>query len=129
MVNVTTVGYGDIYPVTTGGKIIATFLMISGIAILGVLISTLGASLIESRMKKTKTENRAKRAIKEKIDDLELMNNEEIKSLNISMNALHRDLQRDDSSKCVLLCSVCKHANLDESLYCNMCGQFLRVNI
>jgi hypothetical protein len=65
----------------------------------------------------------------EKVDDLELMNDEEIKSLNISINALHRDLQRDDSSKRVLLCSVCKHANLDESLYCNMCGQFLRVNI
>jgi voltage-gated potassium channel len=129
IVTVTTVGYGDIYPVTTGGKIIATFLMISGIAILGVLISTLGASLIESRMKKTKTENHAKRAIKEKIDDLELMNDEEIKSLNISINALHRDLQRDDSSRRVLLCSVCKHANLDESSYCNMCGQFLRVNI
>jgi voltage-gated potassium channel len=129
IVTVTTVGYGDIYPVTTGGKIIATFLMISGIAILGVLISTLGASLIESRMKKTKTENHAKKAIKEKVDDLELMNDEEIKSLNISINALHRDLQRDDSSKRVLLCSVCKHANLDESLYCNMCGQFLRGNI
>jgi hypothetical protein len=61
-------------------------------------------------MKKTKTENRAKRAIKEKIDDLELMNDEEIKSLNISINALHRDLLWDDSSKRVLLCSVCKHA-------------------
>ena len=48
---VTTVGYGDIYPVTVEGKIIASILMIVGIGILGVLISTIGASFIESRLK------------------------------------------------------------------------------
>jgi voltage-gated potassium channel len=42
-VTVTTVGYGDISPVTVEGKIIASILMIIGIGILGVLISTLGA--------------------------------------------------------------------------------------
>ena len=52
MVTVTTVGYGDIYPITAGGRIIGSFLMITGIAILGVLISTLGAGLVESRIKK-----------------------------------------------------------------------------
>jgi len=51
IVTVTTVGYGDIYPVTVEGKIIASILMIIGIGILGVLISTLGASFIESRLK------------------------------------------------------------------------------
>jgi voltage-gated potassium channel len=51
IVTVTTVGYGDVYPVTNGGRVIGSFLMISGIAILGVLISTLGAGLIESRIK------------------------------------------------------------------------------
>ena len=33
----TTVGYGDKYPVTTGGRIIATFLMIAGIGLFGTL--------------------------------------------------------------------------------------------
>jgi len=51
IVTVTKVGYGDIYPVTVEGKIIASILMIIGIGILGVLISTLGASFIESRLK------------------------------------------------------------------------------
>lgn len=51
IVTVTTVGYGDIYPVTVEGKIIASILMIVGIAILGVLISTIGTSFIESRLK------------------------------------------------------------------------------
>jgi voltage-gated potassium channel len=48
IVTVTTVGYGDIYPVTNEGRIIASVLMFVGIAILGILISTLGAALVES---------------------------------------------------------------------------------
>ena len=43
---IVTVGYGDLYPVTLGGKIVAAMLMVVGIAILGGLISTLGAGLI-----------------------------------------------------------------------------------
>lgn len=39
IVTVTTVGYGDLYPVTPGGKIVASMLMVIGIAILGILIS------------------------------------------------------------------------------------------
>jgi voltage-gated potassium channel len=52
IVTVTTVGYGDIYPVTTAGRIIASILMIIGITILGLFISTLGNSLIESKLSK-----------------------------------------------------------------------------
>ena len=54
---VTTVGYGDVYPVTTTGRIIASILMIVGITILGLFISTLGESLIESRLFKMKNQN------------------------------------------------------------------------
>ncbi len=86
---VTTVGYGDVYPVTVGGKIVASLLMIGGIAILGVLISTLGAALIENRFKK---ENRRRRLepsltdetkilIKSKIDGMENLNEEDFDNL------------------------------------------------
>jgi voltage-gated potassium channel len=51
IVTVTTVGYGDIYPVTTEGRIIASTLMIIGIGVLGIFISTFGAALIESRLR------------------------------------------------------------------------------
>ena len=51
---VTTVGYGDVYPVTAEGKVIASMLMIMGIMVLGLFISTLGTSLIETRLAKTK---------------------------------------------------------------------------
>jgi voltage-gated potassium channel len=51
IVTVTTVGYGDVYPITIEGKIIASVLMIVGIGVLGTFISTLGAALIESRLR------------------------------------------------------------------------------
>lgn len=47
----TTVGYGDFYPITTEGKIIASLTMFVGIAILWVFISTIGTSLVQGRIK------------------------------------------------------------------------------
>jgi len=40
---ITTVGYGDVYPVTTEGRTLAMILMISGIGLFGIL-SGLAAS-------------------------------------------------------------------------------------
>lgn len=34
---VTTVGYGDVYPVTDTGKIVAVGLMLTGIALIGIV--------------------------------------------------------------------------------------------
>jgi len=39
MSTVTTVGYGDIYPITTAGRMVAIFLMLVGIGTLGALIN------------------------------------------------------------------------------------------
>ena len=50
---ITTIAYGDVYPVTTEGKIGSTFLIFAGIGILGTFISTLGAKLISARLQKT----------------------------------------------------------------------------
>lgn len=41
MGTVSSVGYGDIYPVTTGGRIVGMFLMIVGVSTLGVLVNAL----------------------------------------------------------------------------------------
>lgn len=40
MVTVTTVGYGDVYPVTTEGRVIAGALMVVGISVLGAVTAT-----------------------------------------------------------------------------------------
>ena len=44
---VTTVGYGDMFPVTPAGRGIAAFLMISGIALFGVLTANIAAFFVE----------------------------------------------------------------------------------
>ncbi|MFQ4149516.1 ion channel [Arthrobacter sp. LAPM80] len=47
IVTITTVGYGDLTPTTTLGRTIAVGLMISGIALLGVVTATLASWLVE----------------------------------------------------------------------------------
>jgi voltage-gated potassium channel len=46
IVTITTVGYGDYYPVTPGGRITGMFVMFSGVGIIGALASILASILI-----------------------------------------------------------------------------------
>ncbi len=80
---VTTVAYGDVYPVTIIGKVIATLLMFAGIGILGTFISTLGAKLISARLEKTPSGlvGEAKTIIKEKIDIIEKLDQKDFDAL------------------------------------------------
>ncbi len=55
---ITTVGYGDRYPTTAEGRVVAFGLMLAGIALLGVVTATL-ASWIIARVRE---ENEAERA-------------------------------------------------------------------
>ncbi len=45
---VTTVGYGDIYPVTTDGRLVAVGLMSAGIALIGVVTASIASWLIST---------------------------------------------------------------------------------
>lgn len=47
-VTITTVGYGDFAPVTHQGRIVATGMMIFGVALLGTVTATLASWLVES---------------------------------------------------------------------------------
>jgi voltage-gated potassium channel len=46
VVTITTVGYGDYYPVTLGGRIVAAFVMFAGVGIIASLASLLASVLI-----------------------------------------------------------------------------------
>ena len=46
VVTLTTVGYGDFYPVTTFGRITGTFVMFAGVGVIGALASILASVLV-----------------------------------------------------------------------------------
>jgi voltage-gated potassium channel len=46
LVTITTVGYGDHFPVTAGGRITAAFIMVTGVGIIGALASMLSSVLV-----------------------------------------------------------------------------------
>jgi len=48
IVTITTIGYGDVYPVTLGGRLIAVFLMFTGISALSVLTAAIAASFVKN---------------------------------------------------------------------------------
>ncbi len=68
----TTVGYGDIVPASTAGKLIATIVMINGIAFLTVITAAVTASLIDQlRRRRSAGESGAdEAAMLEKLDEI-----------------------------------------------------------
>ena len=69
---VTTVGYGDIVPITDTGKIVAIFFMFFGIGVLAISISVLGTQFYKRRFEKEEKEiSHAQKLILQRMDDLE----------------------------------------------------------
>ena len=69
---VTTVGYGDIVPVTDAGKIIAIFFMFFGIGVLGLFLSVLGTQFYKRRIENEGKEvSHAQKLILDRMNDLE----------------------------------------------------------
>ena len=56
VVTVTTVGYGDRYPVSAGGRTVAVILMLIGIGLIGVLTATVASVFIKEHTDATKEE-------------------------------------------------------------------------
>lgn len=48
VVTITTVGYGDMYPVTVAGRLVATVTMFCGLALFGMLMNVIGKSMMSS---------------------------------------------------------------------------------
>ncbi len=88
LATVTTVGYGDGVPVTFLGRAVGAVLMVSGIAILSVFISSLGAFLIKTSAPQTLTDE-VKEVIKRRIDEVENLTQEEVEELIRTIKALH----------------------------------------
>ncbi len=59
---ITTVGYGDRFPVTLTGRCVAAAMMVGGIALLGVITATIASWLVQRVSEVTETEEAATRA-------------------------------------------------------------------
>jgi len=69
---VTTVGYGDVVPVSETGKIVAIFFMFFGIGVLAIFLSVLGTTFYKRRFEKEEKDiSHAQKLILERMDDLE----------------------------------------------------------
>jgi voltage-gated potassium channel len=64
VVTLTTVGYGDIYPVTTGGKVFTFFILIIGVGIV-----TIPAGLVATALSKAREIEKEERSRQNKSDD------------------------------------------------------------
>lgn len=99
---ITTVGYGDYYPVTTLGKIIGSFVMFVGLAFLTTFTGILGASLIKRKFgqeakdssSKTKLLDKTKEFVKNKIDEVEKLDEDDIKTLILVIKSLNEKGRR-----------------------------------
>jgi len=92
---VTTVGYGDVVPVTEVGRIMGIGLMFVGISIIGAFISALGAMLVGSRLKNRETvEHDAKSLIIKKISKIERLEKHEVDLLINMLKDLHDELHQ-----------------------------------
>ena len=94
---VTTVGYGDVVPVTDAGRIMGIGLMFVGISIIGVFISAFGAMLIGSRLKKhdDQISHETKKLIIKKIAQIEKLEKKELDILIDMVKDLHTELRID----------------------------------
>lgn len=91
---ISTVGYGDRYPVTVEGRVVASALMITGIALLGVVTASIASWFVENV-------RQARQEVDDEIEDVadDVARNEaqldavleQLTTLNARLDALERD--------------------------------------
>jgi voltage-gated potassium channel len=82
IVTITTVGYGDFFPVTGAGRIIGVFVMVAGVGIIGSLASILSSVLIPPARTPSASD----------LDSGELSTRQELINIQAELAALRRSL-------------------------------------
>jgi hypothetical protein len=129
VVTIATVGYGDYYPVTVAGRLIAIFMMLSGIGIFALLVSTLAQKRLLKRESKLKSKTELQPSllgqekkidIKDKIEEIENLSEEDFDRLIITMKGLRCTLL--EQSRSAYKCTRCGHFYYSKPRFCSNCG-------
>lgn len=75
-VSVTTVGYGDVYPVTTEGRLVSLVLMTLGIGLISFAIGTMTTWVVEQLKTVDDATDRAERTLAELVDEVRSLRTE-----------------------------------------------------
>ena len=71
MQTVTTVGYGDVVPTSTGGRIIGVFVMVFGVASVSLITALVTSSFITYQQRRTGGELERYEEIRESLEPIE----------------------------------------------------------
>lgn len=88
-VTATTVGYGDISPVSSYGRIVAAILMLVGIGLIGSLTSTITALFFERHDVKKDAKSEIIKTIQGQLDNFDSLTDEDIEDIYNTLKALH----------------------------------------
>ena len=133
VVTVATVGYGDYYPVTVVGRIIAIIMMIMGVGIFALMVATFAKRRLQKAESKlgsvTKPDlnlvgQETKTTIKTKVDGIETLTEEDFDTLIVEIKNLRLTLLEGTK---VLKCSRCGIVYRDKPKYCSNCGLALNI--
>ena len=77
---ITSVAYGEFYPVTVRGKAIATVVMLAAIGLMWTLVALVTSTVISKRIKETPISlvDETKTMIKKRIDEVEKLSEDEV---------------------------------------------------
>ncbi len=136
IVTITTVGYGEYFPLTFVGRVIGVLVMLSGIGtavMIVTIISERRLKGLEARLK-PKTDGHlrlfgaeTKTEIKVKIDGMEKLTEEDFNNLITMMKSLRLTLLEE--SKNLSKCSRCGNVFYSKPKFCSNCGLELTSNI
>jgi voltage-gated potassium channel len=73
---ITTVGYGDRYPVTTEGRLIAGALMVAGIALVGVITASLASWFVQRIGEMASAEEQTQATVDALLDEVRALRRE-----------------------------------------------------
>ncbi|WP_165875798.1 ion transporter [Hazenella coriacea] len=101
IVTTTTVGYGDISPVTIGGRVIAVILMFTGIGLIGSVTASVATHFIQylDRTDADDHDNKVRgdlvQLVKEKVSSIHQLNEQEYRQLLLTLELLRTQPSND----------------------------------